>query len=860
MSTTRETGAGGEAADRRGLAAEAERLLAVSLDLLLIADFDYRIRRVNPAWLHVTGYSADELLGRSFLELIHPDDRERAKAEWDRVASTGGASIDFEHRGISKDGSIGWFLWSAKASAEEGLVYASAKDVTGRRRAEDALRTAEARFRGAFEHAPVGMAILEPDGTWSRVNGALAEFLGYSIEELEGKTFRDVTHPADLDRDLAALDDLAAGRTDRYNAERRYLSRDGTVVWGHLTVTAVDGADEEPRRVISQVLDITARMRAERFRAAQHAVAHVTVESTDTDDAARTMLSAVGEAMDWEAGAIWEAGDRGELRRIAAWSAREEAVAPAEREVDPAAGVAGADRARVRVLRTGEPAILPAGEGTPGPTGAEELLLAAIGGDETTFGVLEFRGQVVGRPNAELETHMSSLGAQVWQLFTRKRAEGELAHQAMHDSLIGLPNRALLLDRLEQALARAKRTSSTVAVLFIDVDNFKFINDTSGHDAGDQFLRLFADRVRRVLRPADSMARLGGDEFVLLLEDLHGDRDAERVADRVLLALERPFDLGEDEQLTSASIGIAVSNGGEGRADDLLRDADSAMYLVKARGRAGYEFYTDRMRDQAFARIETERALRRGLNRDELHLVYQPQVSLETGEVVAVEALVRWDHPERGLVRPDQFISVAEESGAIVSIGAWALREACRQAAAWRAQLGDDAPLPLFLNLSGRQLVWPDLMATVARAVTEAGIAFGDIGVEVTESALIDAAAVSMRNLRALRGAGVRVLLDDFGTGYSSLSHLNTLPLDGLKIDHSFIAGMAEDSRNEAIVKAVAAMGRAMGLRVVAEGVETAAQEARAREFGCTMVQGFRFSPPVSAEELPELLKRFGWT
>ncbi len=852
----RETGVGRESADRQGMSGEAERLVAVSLDLLAIIDFQYRLRRVNPAWLQVTGYAADELLGRSFLDLVHPDDRERTRAEFDLIATTGAATTDFEHRGIAKDGSLRFFLWSAKASADDGLVYASGKDVSERRRAQDGLLAAEERFRRAFEHAPIGMAMLETDGTWSRVNHAFADFLGYPVEELTSRTFRDVTHPDDLDRDVAALADLNAGLTDEYQVEKRYIRGDGTVAWGLLTTTVVAAGDQEPLRAISQVLDITDRVRAERFRAAQNAVAHATVESSDVDDGACTMLREVGEVMGWLEGAVWVPREgAGGLRQIASWRMGEHGEGAADRQSPQV--LAGPDSPQAMVLASGAPAILPADEDAGAVAGSDERLLAAIRGDGETIGVLEFRGQVVGRPDAELEDLLSGLGGQVWQLFTRKRAARELAHQAMHDALTGLPNRALMLDRLEQALARAKRASSTVAVLFIDVDNFKFINDTRGHDLGDEFLKLFAQRVRRVLRPADSMARLGGDEFVLLLEDLRGDRDAQRVADRILLALERPFDLGEDEQVTTASIGIAVSSGHHDEAGALLRDADAAMYLVKARGRAGYEFYTERMRDEALARIETERALRVGLDRDELRLAYQPQISLESGRVVAVEALVRWDHPEHGLVRPRDFISVAEESGAIVTIGAWALREACGQAAAWRAELGDHAPLPLFLNLSARQLVRPDLMATVARAVTEAGIEFGDIGVEITEGALIDAAAISMRNLRALRGAGVRVLLDDFGTGYSSLSHLNTLPLDGLKIDHSFIAGL-EDPRNEAIVKAVSAMGRAMGLRVVAEGIETAEQEALAREYGCTMVQGFRFSPPVSPDALAELLDRFG--
>jgi diguanylate cyclase (GGDEF)-like protein len=434
----------------------------------------------------------------------------------------------------------------------------------------------------------------------------------------------------------------------------------------------------------------------------------------------------------------------------------------------------------------------------------------------------------------------------------RKRAEVALAHQALHDPLTELPNRALFLDRLEQALARAQRSSVNVAVLFLDLDRFKVVNDSLGHEAGDRLLVDVANRLRGVVRPGDTVARFGGDEFTILC-DVRGERDAVLIAERVAAAVEAPFTLDDNEAFLTTSLGIALTTGRvDARAEALIRDADAAMYRAKERGKSRYELFDSNMRASAVDRLEIENALHRALDRGEFRVFYQPAVDLLTGEPVGVESLVRWQHPERGLVGPDEFIALTEETGLIVPLGAWVLREACRQWKVWE-ESGTPAPR-IAVNLSTRQLGQPDLVEVVADVLEETGMDPAQLSLEITESTVLEDTESALGTLEALKRQGVRISLDDFGTGYSSLALLKRLPVDELKVDRSFVMGLGRDPKDSPIVSTVVGLAEALGLAAIAEGVETAAQAEELRRIGCRLAQGFYFARPQPAERTTPLL------
>jgi len=437
----------------------------------------------------------------------------------------------------------------------------------------------------------------------------------------------------------------------------------------------------------------------------------------------------------------------------------------------------------------------------------------------------------------------------------RKRSEVQLAHQALHDALTGLPNRALFLDRLGQALSRMDRRDAHVAVLFLDLDRFKVVNDSLGHGAGDRLLIDVAARLQQVLRGGDTAARFGGDEFVILCEEVDGEREAITIAERIASALDAPFGVGEEEVFVRTSVGIALASGSsQSRPEAVIRDADAAMYRAKERGGGVYEVFDDGMRERALRRLETENRLHRALLHDEFVLHYQPQIRMATGTVTGVEALVRWHHPERGLVAPAEFIASAEETGLIIALGAWVLEEACRQSAAWCAARPDLAPVVVSINLSARQIAHPDLVATVADTIARTGVDPATLCLEVTETAVMDDHEAAADVLLELKALGLTLAIDDFGTGYSSLRALQRFPFDVVKIDRSFVTGIETSEQESAIVAAIVSLSHALGLRTVAEGVEQVAQVERLRVLGCDIAQGYFYARPAAPADLAGML------
>jgi diguanylate cyclase (GGDEF)-like protein/PAS domain S-box-containing protein len=440
----------------------------------------------------------------------------------------------------------------------------------------------------------------------------------------------------------------------------------------------------------------------------------------------------------------------------------------------------------------------------------------------------------------------------------RKAFERQLRHLAFHDALSQLPNRALFLDRLEQALARAQRHARSVAVLFLDLDNFKMVNDSLGHHAGDALLQEVATRLRTCLRTEDTAARLGGDEFAVLLEEVTDPNEVVAVAERILSALRSPVDIAGRAVTIGVSIGIELSTPADERGDELLRRADLALYRAKADGKGGYAVFDPSLESHALERLELETDLRLALDRQELKLVYQPILRLDDGRIGEVEALLRWHHPRRGIVSPLTFVPIAEATGLIVPIGQWVLEEACRQLRAWRDDYPTVPPLVMSVNLSGRQFQNPGLVADVARTLHETSIDPACLKLEITESVLMSDVESAAETCAALKRLGVQLAIDDFGTGYSSLAQLKRLPFDTLKIDRAFVDGLGRDEQDIAIVNSVVNLAKTLNLSVTAEGIETAVQEAHLRSVGCERGQGYLFARPLPPETMAAMLANGG--
>jgi diguanylate cyclase (GGDEF)-like protein len=485
--------------------------------------------------------------------------------------------------------------------------------------------------------------------------------------------------------------------------------------------------------------------------------------------------------------------------------------------------------------------------------GMQSAAIILIKGKEEPFGVIGAGSRELhGFTEADVN-FMQAIANVLANAVERRRTEERTQHEALHDALTGLPNRSLFLDRLEHALSVAARRRTAIAVLFLDLDQFKLVNDSLGHAAGDELLAAVAPRLEQALRPGDTVARFGGDEFAVLAEDVGDERGATRIAERIAELLARPLILREREHFVSASIGISIGTGAE-EPEALIRDADSALYRAKDHGRGGYEIFDEVMRSRVIEHMQTENDLRRALQREELLLHYQPVVRLHDGSIASMEALLRWDHPERGLIGPLALIPVAEESRLIIPIGRWAIEQACRQAAAWQELQPDSAPVSVAVNLSGRQLADPELIPHIEGSIRANGIEPSTLWLELTEGTVLDDTAYVERTLGALDRLGVRLVLDDFGVGFSSLGYLKRLPLSMVKLDSTFVENVTASAYDAAIVRAVSDMAETIGIGVVAEGVETEEQVRVARELGCGYAQGFHFAEPVPASSVGRLL------
>lgn len=438
----------------------------------------------------------------------------------------------------------------------------------------------------------------------------------------------------------------------------------------------------------------------------------------------------------------------------------------------------------------------------------------------------------------------------------RKHAEEQLRHGAYHDALTGLPNRPMVIEEVNRGLARCRRRADfKIGVLFLDLDRFKIVNDSLGHAAGDQLLIAVAMAIRECLRPNDLVGRLGGDEFTVLLDDLEDEHGATAVAERILKRLQEPFHILGNEIYTGASIGIAISSSRYTSADEMLRDADTAMYRAKVSGKGRFALFDLRMHAKVVSALQTENDLRKALLHDQFVLHYQPVLDLNTREIIGFEALIRWNHPERGLLFPAEFIDVAEETGQIIAIGKWVMYTACHDATGWKPSL-NSPPLGISVNVSARQFTDPEFVDSVQSTLEKTGLEPSRLNLEITETLLVETSPQRSLDFQRLKSMGINFHLDDFGTGYSSLSYLHKYPIDVLKIDRSFIARFDSDDESREIVRAILAMARVLNLSVIGEGIETEQQLSSLHDLGCTTGQGYLFERALPADAILELLDK----
>jgi diguanylate cyclase (GGDEF)-like protein/PAS domain S-box-containing protein len=730
----------------------------------------------------------------------------------------------------------------------------------------DELDDDSGAYRELLERVPAAVYIADTGsaGLWHYVSPQIEAILGYTPEEwcANPHLWSQRLHSADRERVLTKESGFAAGEKTLPADEYRMLHRDGHVVW--IRDDAALHRDGAGRVRWHGVLsDITAQKRAEaeleRRAAQQAAVARLgerALERVDISALIQQACTSATELLDAELASVAELSPDGStfrLRAGAGWPPGYIGVATL---------IAGPKSHAGYTIATGAPVVVTDwateerfSESRALEVGARSGISVAIEGIAQPFGVFAVHSNSPREYSAGDVDFVQSIANVLADALARQATEDEIRHRALHDSLTGLPNRILFLDRLEQALARLRRGNSMAAVMFLDLDRFKHVNDSLGHHAGDEILTAVAPRLKQALRATDTVARFGGDEFGILLEDIGSEVAATQAAERIAAVFARPFVLGTAEHFVTASVGIALAHGGE-RADELVRDADTAMYRAKEGGRARYELFDDDLRARAVSRLRMETELRRALERRELRLEYQPVVSLRDDAIVGVEALLRWQHPDRGLIPPAEFIPIAEETGLIEPIGSRVLEEACRQAAEWHAAMPDRAPVGISVNMSAVQIANATLPDTVAMALRAADLDPSTLSLEITESVLLGETGRLAETLASLRNLGVRLVLDDFGTGYSSLGYLTRLPLDALKVDRAFVDGLGRDPQDTSITEAIVAMARALSLPVTCEGVETEVQLGELRRMGCDLVQGFYFSRPVGARAIKSMLLR----
>lgn len=801
----------GDSPRRKDLQDERLRRLCEASFEALVLSYKGRIIDANPAAEELFCRTIEDMRGKPLLHIIMPAHR--------HLITSGSQSCTgqtHEVECIRADGSTFPSTLREKLIESDGrqIRVSAFQNIAERRLQESQMRQTLAEQQAILESLTVGVVFTRARKfVW--VNRRLEQMFGYDEGEMNGQSteiyYQDKAAWTDFGNTIYPA--LAAGET--YTGERWMRRKDGALILCRAQGRAVD-ADNPLLGAIWLLEDITDQRRAEESLQLTAGVFENSSEGIFVADAERRIIR-TNRSFSIITGLreVEVIGERPEFLRSP--HQRDDFYSYLWSSVDSL----GQWQGEVWITRR-------SGESVPIWISVNSI-----------------------RSDRERVAHYVATFSDITE---RKRIEAHLKFQATHDALTLLPNRILFMDRLESAMQRAQRENGQFAVMFFDLDRFKIINDTLGHHIGDQLLRGVADRLTQEFGKRAVIARMGGDEFMLLLESIESPQHAPEFAQQVVECLQQPFNIQEYEIISTGSVGVCLYPQDGENIETLLKHADSAVYRAKERGRNTFQLFTADINANSLERLSIEQGLRRALEREELFLVYQPQISVATGRMVGMEALIRWRHPTRGLVPPLQFIPLAEETGLIVKIGEWVLRTACRQLAAWRAAGWSD--LRVAVNLSGRQFKQHNLLESIDQVLISTGVPPEALELEITESVAMEDAAAAASVLQSLADKGVALSIDDFGTGYSSLAYLKSFPIDTLKIDRSFVRDIDRDPNDAAIARAIIAMAHSLGLKVIAEGVETRSHLEFLRGVGCDEMQGYLFSPPVSPQEVETMFPR----
>ena len=733
--------------------------------------------------------------------------------------------------------------------------------VEAQRAAELELQRSSSRLDALVDASPLAIIVQDSHGVIQRWNRAAERIFGWRESEVLGR--ESPTVPDDKRDEKAEFLERIRRGEEFLDVEAVRRRRDGASISVSISAAPLLDAEGKADGSVMIMADVSERKRVEQLQLLEHMITRLLSESQSVDEALRDVLRTFCQVADWAYGARWVLNNEEQkLNCVEIWHINDPGIAAfaesnrqSQRDFKPRLG--GLLRG---VWTTGElvwmedaatdKSLTRAGHlGKSGLHAALAFPILILG---KFYGVIEFFA-TERRPRDDRLIRISrSIGSQIGQFIARKEAEQNLTFFANHDTLTGLPNRAMFAQRLGQAVARAQRNSRKMAVMFVDLDRFKVINDTLGHDAGDRLLQEAATRLRSCLREGDTIARQGGDEFVVLVEDMVDPGQAAGVAQKILDNVSRPYMLSGQEFSVTASVGVSIYPEDASDVQALMKNADIAMYRAKDAGKNNFQFYSAQANRHSLERLALETDLRHALDRGELQVHYLPKIDARSGRITGGEALIRWTHPVRGVVSPSQLIALAEETGLIIAIGDWVLRTVCGDCNRWAAQ---GLPVvPMAVNLSVRQFGREGMADSIAAMLNDSGLEASQLELEITESAVMDNAERAAVVLERLHAMGVRVALDDFGTGYSSLGYLKRFPVDSVKIDRSFISDIPQDKDDVAITRAVIAMAHSLQLKVVAEGVETAGQARFLREHGCDELQGYLFGEPCDAAAFGALL------